>query len=393
MQLQPREATPVEEATTGAAEQPVVLGDTVSKHMQDAPPSVGASPVTESSSTVSPHKLIPIPEEDMREEADQPDDPGDVVSKHLQDAPPSVGASHGTQSSTTDSHHEIIKLPEVELRQKEALPAEVDSERVADQQVESMQKETSTTEKATPEPSSREDLDHSSKEDQTEIIGQLEGLGAVGCRDLDQESEEEGPEQESTILEGGEKPTTEGVPKHRRTFCRKASCVSCKEQCGSCKDCATNNSKTVCRERQQCPDKKRREIRPGKVKETVKTLTPGGGTSHSGEAKSRSRSMLRRSQSLSEGTPVKIPDVFQTQEAPDDNLTSKKQKQGGMNEEDNKRRNTSCEDEAEARSERRNSISGQSTSTMRRPSGLPVFSAVCKAGESTPHEVVAGHNP
>ena len=56
-----------------------------------------------------------------------------------------------------------------------------------------------------------------------------------------------------------------------------------------------------------------------------------------------------------------------------------------MNEKNNKRRNTSSENEAEAGSAKRDSFSGQSinASTMRRPSGLPVFSAVCKAGE--PH--------
>ena len=59
-----------------------VPGDTVSEHLQDAPPSVGASEGEESSNTVSSHELIPPPEEDTAEITNQPDGPGDVVSEH-----------------------------------------------------------------------------------------------------------------------------------------------------------------------------------------------------------------------------------------------------------------------------------------------------------------------
>ena len=56
-----------------------------------------------------------------------------------------------------------------------------------------------------------------------------------------------------------------------------------------------------------------------------------------------------------------------------------------------------AEVETEESKARRNSFTGTSTNStpiqIRRPSGLPVFSAVSKFGESTPQEVVAGLNP
>ena len=299
--LQRREPSPKEEQsliegtkedTAVAADQPEGPGDVVSKHLQDAPPSVGALQGMQSSNTVSLHELTKLPEvelqpreaspaeeqdlerstqEDFTRAADQVEGPENGISKHVQDAPPLAGASTGTESSTEVSLPELIPSFEVKLLQQEASTGEGDST----------------------EPVMLEDMVQSGQEDQTEATGQQEGLLAVEGAGQEQESEEEGSEQESNNEDDGEKSTTEGVPKHRRTYCRKTSCATCKVQCGHCRDCASNNSKTGCKERPQCPDKKPRDIRPGKVKETPKTLTPGGGTSTSKEAKSRSRTMLR----------------------------------------------------------------------------------------------------
>ena len=215
----------------------------------------------------------------------------------------------------------------------------------------------------------------------------------VGGTDKEQESEEEDLEEDRKAEEEGKKPDEAEVPKHRRTYCRKAACPTCKVQCGQCRDCMSNNSKTCCRERPQCPDKKPRDLRPAKGKEAAQ---PGVGPAQCQEAKSRSRTMLRRSQSMSAATPVKIPAIFRAPDVPDD-TGSKKRKQVGITEEDSKRRNTSSDTEAGEGKARRNSLGGPSAISkpiqMRRQSGLPIFSTMCKTGESTPQEVVGGPNP
>ena len=284
--------------------------------------------------------------------------PGDVleqreISKHLQDAPPLAGASQGTESSRTSSPPKLIPISEVELQRKAASPAE---------------------------------------EDLTQTAGQTEGLLAAVGRD-EHESEEEILEVEDNREHGQEEPISEKIPKNRRTYCRKASCITCKAQCGNCPDCASSNTKTCCRERPQCPDKKPRELRPGKG--NPQTLNPSSMPVDSGEAKDRGRTMLRRSKSMCGGTPVSIPDIFR---APEDSVMTKKRKQGGNSEDDNKRRNTSCDVEPEDGRARRNSLAEpMSTSStiiqMRRTSGLPIFNTKSKAGEAAPQGVVFGRDP
>ena len=105
--------------------------------------------------------------------------------------------------------------------------------------------------------------------------------------------------------------------------------------------------------------------------------------------------MTRRSTSMPGGTSVKIPEIFR---APEDAAKSKKRKQGGINDGDSKRRNTSCESETEEARSRRNSIAGPAVNSFpvtqtRKTSGLPVFNAKCKAGEAAPPEVVFEPNP
>ena len=58
--------------------------------------------------------------------------------------------------------------------------------------------------------------------------------------------------------------------------------------------------------------------------------------------------MVRRSHSVSGGTPLKIPAIFQAPDAPEDIGKNRKRKQGKGNEEDNKKqRNTSTDPEKE----------------------------------------------
>ena len=218
---------------------------------------------------------------------------------------------------------------------------------------------------------------------------QIEGLLSAVGRDQQQESEEELLEGEGNSEDGEEELTSKVVPKNRRTYCRKASCTTCKTQCGNCCDCSSGNTKTCCRERPQCPDKKPREPRPGKGNPLP--LTPNSRPVDSVEAKTRGRTMLRRSISTSGGTPVSIPDIFQARE---DDAKSKKRKQGGPSDDDSKRRNTSSDLEHKDRRTRVNSLAEPSSTSstitqMKRTSGLPIFSTKCKAGEAAPQGVVS----
>ena len=154
----------------------------------------------------------------------------------------------------------------------------------------------------------------------------------------------------------------------------------------------SSSAKACCRERPQCPNKKPRDLRPGKGK-VQQTGTPGGGTGNAGEDQNRGRNMLRRSQSLSGGTPVRIPDIFRAPEAPEDSEGSRKRKQGGINSDDNKRRNTSTDLEAGEERAKMNLSEASHTTQTRRTSVLPIFRAKSKAGEAAPQEVVLGPNP
>ena len=154
----------------------------------------------------------------------------------------------------------------------------------------------------------------------------------------------------------------------------------------------SSSAKACCRERPQCPDKKPRDPRSGKGK-AQQTGTPGGGPGDAGEDQNRGRNMLRRSQSLSGGTPVRIPDIFRAPEAPEDSEGSRKRKQGGINSDDNKRRNTSTDLEAGEERGKMNLSEASHTTQTRRTSVLPIFRAKSKAGEAAPQEVVLGPNP
>ena len=117
--------------STGAADHLEGPGDMVSKYLQDAPPSVGASEGTGSSINVTDHELTTLSEEvdrstqeDLTGAADHLEGPGDSVSKDLQDAPPSVGASEGTGSSINVPDHELTTLLEVQPLQQKASAAE-----------------------------------------------------------------------------------------------------------------------------------------------------------------------------------------------------------------------------------------------------------------------------
>ena len=266
---------------------------------------------------------------------------------------------------------ELTTLSEVELQQKEATPGEEES----------------------PRPRRSVNMDRRSQEDVIRSPLPIISLSAAA-----EESEDEILEHEGNRDQGQEETNSDEVPKHRRTYCRKANCETCKAQCGNCPDCLNSNAKTSCRERPQCPDKKPRDPRQGKGKCVPQALTPGKGSGNAGESKNRGRNMLRRSQGISGGTPVKIPEIFRAPVAPEDAEKSKKRKQGGASDEENKRRNTSSELEDEEGGRRRNPFAGtmnnsSTTTQMKRISGLPVFSAKCKAGEAAPQEVVLGPNP
>ena len=105
--------------------------------------------------------------------------------------------------------------------------------------------------------------------------------------------------------------------------------------------------------------------------------------------------MVRRSNSVTDGTPVKIPDIFRAPENKENAVQTKKRKQGGGNEEEMKRRNTSTEPGIEEGITRRNSFGGPLNTDLRRTSGLPVSRAklVGKAEEAVPPRVVAKPNP
>ena len=105
--------------------------------------------------------------------------------------------------------------------------------------------------------------------------------------------------------------------------------------------------------------------------------------------------MNRRSISMTDGTPVKIPDIFRAPEAKEDEAQTRKRKQGARNEEDMKRRNTSTERDIEDGITRRNSFGGRSSTDTRRPSGLPVSRAKISSREeeAVPQGVVAVPNP
>ena len=89
--------------------------------------------------------------------------------------------------------------------------------------------------------------------------------------------------------------------------------------------------------------------------------------------------MVRRSDGVSGGTPLKIPAVFRAPHAPEDIGKNRKRKQGKGNEEDKKRRNTSTEPEMEEGRSGSNSSAPLGASSIptqvRRPSGLPVSKA------------------
>ena len=212
-----------------------VPGPETSKQSQDAPPLAGASQGTDSSTRFIPPELTTLTEVEMqRPEAsaiegagmepsggavDQRQELGDLpreeFSKHAQDAPPSVGASQGASFSQT----KLIPLSDVQSQKKDASQAE---------------------------------------KDQSETAGQIEDLlEAVGRENED--SEEGFLEGEGNREEAHEELTSEEVPKHRRTYCRKASCTTCKAQCGSCPDCSSSNKKSCCRERPQCQEKSGQE--------------------------------------------------------------------------------------------------------------------------------------
>ena len=170
------------------------------------------------------------------------------------------------------------------------------------------------------------------------------------------------------------------------------------EQTGCIYDILVEFSFIICREIPQCPDKKPRDSRQGKVKCAPQKSTPGKGSGNAGETNSRSRNMLRRSQSMCRGTPVRILDIFRAPDAPEDTATSKKRKQGGASDdEENKQRNTSCElevDEGRRRCSFSGTTSNSSTIAQKKmTSGLPIFSSKCKAGGAAPPGVVLGPNP
>ena len=329
---------------------------------------MGATPGTESSSTSSPPKLTALSEVEEQDpvgpaaerNTQSTDDPGDGDQSHesgmenpastaeledterLQDAPPLAGASAGTEGSNTFSLPVLTTL--------EAQGA-------------------------------------------TEAASLQESLTLVGGSEQEEESEEEGPEQEVNKEDGKDEAE---VPKHRRTYCRYTNCATCKVPCGKCSDCTSISTKTGCRERPQCPNKKPRNHRTGKSKE---------GKVGSAEAQvtpNRGRNMGKRSKSITDSTPVKIPDIFRAPEAPDDSSKNRKRKQGERCLEDMKRRNTSQEPDTEGGQTSRNSAAEASPSVTnatltqtRRPSCLPVSRAkiVGTTEEAAPLVVVAVPNP
>ena len=366
-----------------------VFEDTVL--IQDAPPLVGASSGTESSTPFSPSKLTSNFEAEARQqegpeaeglEPGRPDRPGggtkDMAenwdSEHLRDAPPLVGASPGTKGSNTLSSRELTALSKVESQTREDPPAE--PERLEDQRRETQDQ--------------REEAHFPA-----EAASEQEGLIAGGGKEQEEEFEEESPENNK---EGSN--TEEDIPKHRRTYCRNASCVTCKVPCGTCCDCTSGSTKSGCRERPQCPQKKPRDLRTGKGKEIPLTSTVKLAPVEAHETSNRGRNMVRRSKSMNDGTPVKIPDIFRAPDAPEDTSKNRKRKQAGRNEEDMKRRNTSAELGIEDQTTRRNSFGGPlctdvTPNPTRRPSGLPVSRAKIISSEegAVPQGVVAVPNP
>ena len=107
------------EQQEGAVEQLAEPGDEVFKHLQDAPPSVGAGQEVEleqqRTAAEEQQSLARGIQRDSTEVANQLAGPEEVVFTHVQDAPPLVGASTGTESSITISSPELITSPEVEL--------------------------------------------------------------------------------------------------------------------------------------------------------------------------------------------------------------------------------------------------------------------------------------
>ena len=369
-----------------------------SEHLQDAPPLVGATPGTESSSTSSPPKLTAPSEVEEQHpvgpaaegKTQSTDNPGEgdqsqesgienpattaelEDTEHLQDAPPLVGASAGTEGSNTSSLPLLTTLSKVESQIREKSPIEIPVPGTAD----GLRGETQ---------------DQREAQVAAEVASLQENLTPVGGSE--QESEEEGPEQEVNREDGKDEAE---VPKHRRTYCRYTNCATCKVPCEKCSDCTSISTKTGCRERPQCPNKKPRDRRTGKSKE---------GKVGSAEAQvtpNRGRTMGKRSKSITDGTPVKIPDIFRAPEAPDDSSKNRKRKQGESSLEDIKRRNTSQEPDTEGGKTRRNSVAEASPSgtnatltQTRRPSCLPVSRAkmVGTAEEAAPLVVVAVPNP
>ena len=88
---------------------------------------------------------------------------------------------------------------------------------------------------------------------------------------------------------------------------------------------------------------------------------------------------------MADGTPVKIHEVFRAPEAPEDTSRKRKRKEGGRNEEDMKRRNTSTEPNA----------GPSGTKSTPRLSSLPVSRAKIAhtAQEAAPLEMSAVPNP
>ena len=243
---------------------------------QDAPPLVGVSPGTEGSSTFTPSKLTTLSEVAIQQQEgpeserailepecsekaggetpDQPadtDGPADVSedTTHSQDAPPLVGASPGTEGSIILPPPELTTISKVEQKREEPL---AETRNIKPGKLEGLGEGTS-----------------GQRTDEQISTGAASLLKSPTLRRRSQrydDSEEEELEQEGNWNENMDKSSTEDVPKHRRTYCRNTSCVTCKVPCGNCCDCTSASTKSGCRERPQCPDKKPRELRPGKVK-------------------------------------------------------------------------------------------------------------------------------